>query len=803
MPLTEFFDKMEELRRMRAPLLPDEKSNMEKIFLSKARLHPRTGKPAVHKTELELLRTEFRQELDLDKRLLFEKYAEVLKLNQVDLIEKIKSGAGGLVDIPSSAPDHERGYGTKTGADNYRIKGELHDDIEVRVPELLANDRVPEDSATREMESIALFNAEQFNSASLLNNSSRNEESTTASGTAQLPNYSKFDAATTPGAASGTMADQDLSNDQNNFGEEGPILGQDHGETGGGQELVHKRPTLSRKSSLQIVNPQKDLDHQMEISHPQNTMATLREASIRDADALYEMVSDGRVNGVDLLYELSLLKIKEINKNCDHPEERNLLSVESFFDSSVNLLPDWRKRNEKKIQLLMISLYLLASPAFYCAYDLEGVCKPPEEDGVGGSGYLKSIYFVSATLSTVGFGDVTPASDGAKVFTILYIFVGLALILGVIIDVLAEALESYGLQLEKVEKIKRKNMLKEKQNKKKGLHSFDAKHSVNNEHSVHDPVAAPPSSPPLQHDVESGAKPVVDASGIPTKREQAMTARERALLEKERLEEQMFFRIENSWASVAYRKLTHVVLGILPDSLERWLDAKLIGTGQLERELSFVVYRKLFETFLMIVIPAVFGAIVVGSIEGWNALDSLYWAVIAVTTVGYGDKSLENWLSRSFCVFYLLISTAMVSAALGNLASMHMLKQKKRREFEFEQRKLTPEMMAEMDTDGNGVDQFEFCLATLVAMEKLSREDLQPILEKFHELDHDKSGVLTKQDLLLAAEGEGDVETADVVMLHHEHNAAAKATGMGMQSSPGGGPRGPGGSSGGPGMKMP
>jgi hypothetical protein len=42
--------------------------------------------------------------------------------------------------------------------------------------------------------------------------------------------------------------------------------------------------------------------------------------------------------------------------------------------------------------------------------------------------------------------------------------------------------------------------------------------------------------------------------------------------------------------------------------------------------------------YLMILLPFVFllllGSVVVGYIEGWNSIDSLYWAVVTLTTVG-------------------------------------------------------------------------------------------------------------------------------------------------------------------------
>jgi hypothetical protein len=46
---------------------------------------------------------------------------------------------------------------------------------------------------------------------------------------------------------------------------------------------------------------------------------------------------------------------------------------------------------------------------------------------------LDALYFTIITLTTVGYGDITPQTDAGKIFTIVYIFVGISLISGFII----------------------------------------------------------------------------------------------------------------------------------------------------------------------------------------------------------------------------------------------------------------------------------------------------------------------------------------------------------------------------------
>ncbi|MDN4474538.1 potassium channel family protein [Demequina sp. SYSU T00192] len=46
-----------------------------------------------------------------------------------------------------------------------------------------------------------------------------------------------------------------------------------------------------------------------------------------------------------------------------------------------------------------------------------------------GWSWVDSLYFSTVALTTVGFGDLTPTSDGAKLFTVAYLFVGVSILL--------------------------------------------------------------------------------------------------------------------------------------------------------------------------------------------------------------------------------------------------------------------------------------------------------------------------------------------------------------------------------------
>jgi voltage-gated potassium channel len=102
-----------------------------------------------------------------------------------------------------------------------------------------------------------------------------------------------------------------------------------------------------------------------------------------------------------------------------------------FLRTLRTLLKDPRFRS----LLYLVMLTLITGTLFY--------------HSVEGWSLLDSFYFSVITLSTVGYGDFTPKTDVGKIFTVMYIFLGLGIIIGFVTPIGEYLIDR---RMEKIEK---------------------------------------------------------------------------------------------------------------------------------------------------------------------------------------------------------------------------------------------------------------------------------------------------------------------------------------------------------------
>ncbi len=66
--------------------------------------------------------------------------------------------------------------------------------------------------------------------------------------------------------------------------------------------------------------------------------------------------------------------------------------------------------------------------------------------------------------------------------------------------------------------------------------------------------------------------------------------------------------------------------------------------------------------------------------EGWSWLDSIYFSVVTISTVGFGDFSPETAAGKIFTIFYIIIGLGVFVTAATTIADAIISEAKKDKE---------------------------------------------------------------------------------------------------------------------------
>lgn len=161
-------------------------------------------------------------------------------------------------------------------------------------------------------------------------------------------------------------------------------------------------------------------------------------------------------------------------------------------------------------------------------------------------------------------------------------------------------------------------------------------------------------------------------------------------------------------------------------------------------------WKKRSYTAGMVLLLVFIGTMVMWLHEEWTFIQALYFTIVTVTTVGFGDLEPVKHGSKVFLIFFIPMSVCVVAGALGSLGAIAIEMEADKKKLESLNRKLDFNMIREMDTDGDGVDKCEFLVAMLVQNGICDKEnDIDPWLKRFDELDKDGSGRLDGDDIAI------------------------------------------------------
>jgi voltage-gated potassium channel len=76
--------------------------------------------------------------------------------------------------------------------------------------------------------------------------------------------------------------------------------------------------------------------------------------------------------------------------------------------------------------------------------------------------------------------------------------------------------------------------------------------------------------------------------------------------------------------------------------------------------------------FFLVVVTLASGALFYSSVEDWSLLDSLYFSVITLTTVGYDDFYPSTTAGKIFTMIYLFVGISLILGFLNAIAERSM-----------------------------------------------------------------------------------------------------------------------------------
>ena len=123
-------------------------------------------------------------------------------------------------------------------------------------------------------------------------------------------------------------------------------------------------------------------------------------------------------------------------------------------------------------------------------------------------------------------------------------------------------------------------------------------------------------------------------------------------------------------------------------------DIKEMSVQSFDYELNKANSKAVYSIICIFTI-VVLGSAVISAIEAWPFIDAVYWAIVTITTVGYGDITPKSAGGKAFCIVYILLGSLVVARAISVFIQYPLLMRSKRLEMRvLEQFKHLPAQVA-------------------------------------------------------------------------------------------------------------
>jgi len=108
-----------------------------------------------------------------------------------------------------------------------------------------------------------------------------------------------------------------------------------------------------------------------------------------------------------------------------------------------------------------------------------------------------------------------------------------------------------------------------------------------------------------------------------------------------------------------------------------------------DRPRGLRVFRDYIETLLQPEFRPIFGSVLVvltvgtlvfKQLEGWSLIDSLYFSVVTLATVGYGDLTPSTDTAKLFSIFYIFVGVGILGVFISTISHASMERTLERKE---------------------------------------------------------------------------------------------------------------------------
>ncbi len=182
----------------------------------------------------------------------------------------------------------------------------------------------------------------------------------------------------------------------------------------------------------------------------------------------------------------------------------------------------------------------------------------------------------------------------------------------------------------------------------------------------------------------------------------------------------------------------------------RHLDNLLSGVGDTE---AMKLTRAIGRRLLIFVAYVLLGTVAFAVLEEWDVVQCLYFSVVTVSSVGYGDMVLTGTVSRAFGMVYATCGIFGTVALAGQCTELYLEQQTAQRMKAFSGQDVAA-VFGQIDTDHSGsIDRHEYLEFMLIRSGKVKAEDLELIRESFNSLDNDGDGEVSLNEILDSRSG--------------------------------------------------